>query len=66
MRAVRWRHTVVETRDWSTIIVPNAQLLASNITILGKRDGLPGPQRMWVYFDVDFRYAPSRVVRASS
>ena len=39
VRAVRWRHTVVETRDWSTIIVPNAQLLANNITILGKRDG---------------------------
>ena len=22
VRAIRWRHTVVETRDWSTIIVP--------------------------------------------
>src|SRR4029077_20446178 len=26
VRAVRWRHTVIETRDWSTIVVPNAQL----------------------------------------
>ena len=62
VRAVRWRHTVVETRDWSTIIVPNAQLLATNITILGKRDGSAGPQRMWVWFNVDFRYPPSKVI----
>src|SRR4051794_11075018 len=62
VRAVRWRHTVVETRDWSTIIVPNAQLLANNITILGKRDGGAVPNRMWVWFNVDFRFAPSRVI----
>lgn len=62
VRAVRWRHTVVETRDWSTIIVPNAQLLANNITILGKRDGREVPQRYWVWFNVDFRFAPTRVI----
>lgn len=63
VRSVRWRHTVIETRDFSTIIVPNAQLLATHITILGKRDGRPVPQRMWVWFNVDFRFAPSRVVQ---
>jgi small-conductance mechanosensitive channel/CRP-like cAMP-binding protein len=63
VRSVRWRHTVIETRDWSTIIVPNAQLLANNITILGKRDGRGVPQRMWVWFNVDYRFAPSRVIR---
>lgn len=63
VRAVRWRHTVIETRDWSTIIVPNAQLLTNQITILGKRDGRPVPQRMWVWFNVDYRFAPSRVVQ---
>src|SRR3569623_493546 len=62
VRAIRWRHTIVETRDWSTIIVPNAQLLANNITILGKRDGSPAPQRMWVWFNVDFRFPPTRVI----
>jgi small-conductance mechanosensitive channel/CRP-like cAMP-binding protein len=63
VRSVRWRHTVIETRDWSTIIVPNAQLLANDITILGKRDGRTVPQRMWVWFNVDYRFAPSRVIR---
>jgi len=62
VRSVRWRHTVLETREWSTIIVPNAQLLATSITILGKRDGRSVPQRMVVGFNVDFRFAPSRVI----
>ena len=63
VRAIRWRHTVVETRDWSTIIVPNAQLLASSIMILGKREGRGVPQRMWVWFNVDFRFPPTMVIQ---
>src|SRR5262249_47793591 len=66
VRSVRWRHTLIETRDWSTIVVPNAQLLATSITILGKRDGKAVPQRMWVWFNVDYRFAPSRVIRVVS
>lgn len=62
VRAIRWRHTVVETRDWSTIIVPNASLLSSNITILGKREGHAVPQRMWVWFNVDYRFSPTHVL----
>jgi small-conductance mechanosensitive channel/CRP-like cAMP-binding protein len=63
VRSVRWRHTVVEARDWSTIIVPNAQLLGGSITILGKREGRPVPQRMTVSLHVDFRFAPNRVIQ---
>lgn len=60
--AIRWRHTVVETRDWWSIIVPNANLLAQNIIILGKRVGKPHQYRKWVYFNVDFRFPPSQVI----
>jgi small-conductance mechanosensitive channel/CRP-like cAMP-binding protein len=60
--AIRWRHTVIETRNWDTIVVPNANLLAQNIVILGKRAGRPVQHRMWVYFNVDFRYPPSQVI----
>jgi small-conductance mechanosensitive channel/CRP-like cAMP-binding protein len=63
VRAIRWRHTVIETRDWSTIIVPNAQLLSSSITILGKREGRSVPQRYWVWFNVDFRFPPTKVIK---
>ncbi|MFO0613145.1 MAG: mechanosensitive ion channel family protein [Polyangiaceae bacterium] len=62
VRAVRWRHTVIETRDWSTIVVPNSVLLQGSITLLGKRDGKEVPQRLWVWFNVDFRYSPTRVI----
>lgn len=61
---IRWRHTVLETRDWDTVIVPNAALLASQFTILGRREGRDVPHRQWVHFHVDFRYAPSQVCEA--
>jgi small-conductance mechanosensitive channel/CRP-like cAMP-binding protein len=60
--AIRWRHTVVETRNWDTIIVPNAGLLGENILILGQRHEQPIQHRMWVYFNVDFRYSPEEVI----
>src|SRR5438552_1894994 len=36
VKAIRWRHTVVETRNWDTVIVPNSALLNDNILILGE------------------------------
>jgi small-conductance mechanosensitive channel len=64
VREIRWRHTVIETRDYDTIIMPNASLLSASITILGKRDGRLAPHRMWVHFNVDFRYSPAEVIAA--
>jgi small-conductance mechanosensitive channel len=63
IKKIRWRHTVIETRDWDTLIVPNGQLMTQAIKVLGKRDGQPLQHRMWVYFNVDFRFAPGEVVR---
>jgi small-conductance mechanosensitive channel len=62
VKAIRWRHTVVETRNWDTVIVPNASLLNDNILILGEREDQPTQHRMWVYFNVDFRYSPEEVI----
>ena len=64
VREIRWRHTAIETRDWDTIVVPNAVLLAQSFSILGRRQGMPQQHRMWVYFHVDFRYSPAAVVQA--
>ena len=64
VREIRWRHTAIETRDWDTIIVPNSTLLAQSFSILGRRMGMPQQHRMWVYFNVDFRYAPGTVISA--
>ncbi|MGC4087176.1 MAG: mechanosensitive ion channel family protein [Polyangiaceae bacterium] len=63
VKKVRWRHTVIETRDHDTLIVPNNQLLTQTIKILGKREGAPLQHRMWVYFNVDHRFAPGEVMR---
>jgi small-conductance mechanosensitive channel/CRP-like cAMP-binding protein len=62
VKEIRWRHTVLETRNWDTLVVPNSSLLAANILILGKREGQPIQHRMWVYFNVDFRFAPTHVI----
>jgi len=62
VRQIRWRHSVIETRDWDTLIVPNSQLLAQTIKVLGKRSGEKAPHRMWVYFSVDYRFAPGQVI----
>lgn len=64
VKKIRWRHTVLETRDWDTLIVPNGQLMTQSIKVLGKRDGQPLQRRMWVYFNVDFRFSPAEVMRA--
>jgi small-conductance mechanosensitive channel/CRP-like cAMP-binding protein len=63
VKQIRWRHTVIETRDWDTLIVPNSVLLAQTFKVLGKRGGEPAPHRMWVYFGVDFRFPPAQVVQ---
>src|SRR5690606_30792311 len=63
VKKVRWRHTVIETREWDTLLVPNNQLLNQTIKILGKREGQPRQHRMWVYFNVDFRFPPADVIQ---
>ena len=64
VREIRWRYTVIETRDWDTLIVPNATILSSTVTVLGKREGQPLQHRMWIYFNVDFRWSPADVIEA--
>lgn len=64
VREIRWRYTVLETRDWDTLIVPNATILSSTLAVLGKREGQPLQHRMWIYFNVDFRWSPADVIQA--
>jgi CRP-like cAMP-binding protein len=62
VREIRWRQTSIETRNWDTVIIPNSVLMKSQVTVLGRRDGKPMLHRMWVYFNVDFRYSPEEVI----
>jgi small-conductance mechanosensitive channel/CRP-like cAMP-binding protein len=60
---IRWRYTAVETRNWETVIIPNSTLMRSQVTILGRRTDQPLQLRRWIYFNVDWRHAPSEVIR---
>jgi len=61
---IRWRYTSIETRNWETLIVPNGQLVKGTVLVLGRRAGMPKLWRRWIWFNVDFRYEPTRVVEA--
>jgi small-conductance mechanosensitive channel/CRP-like cAMP-binding protein len=61
VREIRWRQTSIETRNWDTIVIPNSQLMKTQVTVLGRRAGMPRLHRMWVRFNVDFRTTPTRV-----
>jgi small-conductance mechanosensitive channel len=62
IKQIRWRHTVIETRDFDTLIVPNGQLMSQTIKVLGKRGGQTVSHRIWVHFCVDFRFSPAEVI----
>jgi small-conductance mechanosensitive channel/CRP-like cAMP-binding protein len=59
-----WRYTAVETRNWETVVFPNSQLVKNQVMVLGRRQGQPIQLRRWVWFNVDYRFAPPDVIRA--
>jgi small-conductance mechanosensitive channel/CRP-like cAMP-binding protein len=63
VKEIRWRQTSIETRDWDTVVFPNSLLMRGRVTLVGHRTGEPRQHRQWVYFNVDYRYAPSDVTR---
>ncbi|HEY0004888.1 MAG TPA: mechanosensitive ion channel family protein [Pyrinomonadaceae bacterium] len=64
VKEIRWRQTSIETRNWDTIVIPNSVLMKGQVTVLGRRTGAPRQHRQWVYFNVDFRFAPTDVIDA--
>lgn len=64
VKEIRWRHTAIETRNWDTLVIPNSALMKGQVLVLGRREGAPVQHRQWVYFNVDFRIAPTSVIAA--
>ena len=60
---IRWRSTLVETRNWETVVIPNSQLMKNKFLVLGRRKDQPVQWRRWVWFNVRMEVAPSRVIR---
>jgi small-conductance mechanosensitive channel/CRP-like cAMP-binding protein len=63
VKEIRWRQTSIETRNWDTVVIPNSSLMKSQVIVLGRRTGAPRQHRQWVYFNVDFRFAPTQVMQ---
>ncbi|MBI4808228.1 MAG: mechanosensitive ion channel [Nitrosomonadales bacterium] len=59
---IRWRSTLVETRNWETVVFPNSQLMKNKFMVLGRRTDQPVQWRRWVWFNVGLDIAPTRVV----
>jgi small-conductance mechanosensitive channel/CRP-like cAMP-binding protein len=59
---IRWRSTLVETRNWETVVFPNSQLMKNKFVVLGRRTDQPVQLRRWVWFNVSMDTAPTRVV----
>ena len=62
VRDIRWRSTLIETRNWETVVVPNSMLMKARVEILGQRDGSPLQWRRVLDFMVDPGVPPARVI----
>src|ERR1035437_918437 len=61
---IRWRSTLVETRNWETVVFPNSQLMKNKFLVLGRRNGQPVQLRRWIWFGVSLTTTPAHVVKA--
>ncbi|MDD5299871.1 MAG: mechanosensitive ion channel family protein [Gallionella sp.] len=61
---IRWRSTLVETRNWETVVFPNSQLMKNKFLVLGRRTDQPVQWRRWVWFNVSLKTTPTKVVSA--
>lgn len=60
---IRWRSTLVETRNWETVVIPNSQLMKNKFMVLGRRTDQPLQWRRWVWFNVSLEAPAPRVIR---
>ncbi|HEY0665287.1 MAG TPA: mechanosensitive ion channel family protein [Gallionella sp.] len=61
---IRWRSTLVETRNWETVVFPNSQLMKNKFMVLGRRTDQPVQQRRWIWFAVGLDITSTKVVTA--
>jgi CRP-like cAMP-binding protein/small-conductance mechanosensitive channel len=59
---IRWRCLAVATNDGETVMMPNAQLVNSRVTVLARRGDFKIPWRRPVEFFVSYNVPPSRVI----
>jgi small-conductance mechanosensitive channel len=60
--SIRWRYTALATVYNVTIVIPNAQLMANRVTLLGRRGDLRIPWRRPIEFGVGYEWTPGQVL----
>jgi len=60
--SIRWRYTALATVNNVTIVIPNAQLMAGRVTILGRRGDHRIPWRRPIEFGVGYEWTPGQVL----
>ncbi len=60
---IRWRSTLVETRNWETVVFPNSQLMKNRFMVLGRRTDRPVQLRRWIWFNVSMDTPPTKVIK---
>jgi small-conductance mechanosensitive channel/CRP-like cAMP-binding protein len=61
---IRWRSTLVETRNWETVVFPNSMLMKNKFLVLGRRSDQPVQWRRWIWFGVSLDVTPTKVISA--
>lgn len=61
---IRWRSTLVETRNWETVVFPNSQLMKNKFMVLGRRTDQRVQWRRWIWFGVSLDVRQTKVVNA--
>jgi CRP-like cAMP-binding protein len=62
VRDIRWRTTLIETRNWETVLIPNSTLMKGRVSILGRGEGTAPAWRRWISFMLDPGVPPARVI----
>jgi small-conductance mechanosensitive channel len=62
VRDIRWRTTLIETRNWETLLIPNSTLMKGRVSILGRGEGSAPAWRRWIGFEVDPGVPPARLI----
>lgn len=62
VRDIRWRSTLIETRNWETVVIPNSMLMKGRVALLGRREGSAMQWRRAIEFAVDPGVPPARVI----
>jgi small-conductance mechanosensitive channel/CRP-like cAMP-binding protein len=62
VREISWRRVSIETRNGDQLLIPNSQIMKNQVLVQGRLWSGERRQRRWVYFDVDARHTPTRVI----